>query len=400
MAQQNIGVVTAVVGQVIAVGEDGVERVLTVGDAVYADEIIRTTDAAAVTIQFTDGTWFDLGRNTVAVLDSEVFSPDGAEDEAASAAVAQVEDIQAAILAGADPTTLLPPTAAGPTAAGGGGEEGGHSFVALDHDFVTVTPQAGVPTSASPLLFANATEVIVPVEQEEELPPNILSDDDESVSTNEDTAVSGNVLDNTVNPDGPSAASVTGTFGWGATTTAVGLTASIAGVGTLVINSNGSYTFTPVAGYTGAVPDATYTVTDGLATDPSTLHLSLTPVGVPANILSDDDESVSTDEDTAVSGNVLDNTVNPDGPSAASVTGTFGWGATTTAVGSTASIAGVGTLVINSNGSYTFTPAANYDGAVPSATYSVSDGADTVSSTLSLSITPVNDLTDGNESVT
>ncbi|MGK2940416.1 MAG: type I secretion C-terminal target domain-containing protein, partial [Immundisolibacter sp.] len=43
------------------------------------------------------------------------------------------------------------------------------------------------------------------------------------------------------------------------------------------------------------------------------------------------------------------------------------------------------------NGSYTFTPAANYDGAVPSATYSVSDGADTVSSTLSLSITPVND---------
>jgi hypothetical protein len=49
-------------------------------------------------------------------------------------------------------------------------------------------------------------------------------------------------------------------------------------------------------------------------------------------------------------------------------------------------------LVIGSNGSYTFTPAANYNGSVPVASYTVSDakgGSDT--STLAIAITPVND---------
>jgi len=59
--------------------------------------------------------------------------------------------------------------------------------------------------------------------------------------------------------------------------------------------------------------------------------------------------------------------------------------------GSTATLAGVGTLVINADGSYTFAPAANYDGAVPVATYTVTDGTLTSTATLSVSITPVND---------
>ena len=44
-----------------------------------------------------------------------------------------------------------------------------------------------------------------------------------------------------------------------------GQTATIAGVGTLTINADGSYTFTPAANYNGAVPVATYTLTDGSA---------------------------------------------------------------------------------------------------------------------------------------
>ena len=39
--------------------------------------------------------------------------------------------------------------------------------------------------------------------------------------------------------------------------------AAIAGVGTLEINSNGGYTFTPAANFNGVVPVATYTLTDG-----------------------------------------------------------------------------------------------------------------------------------------
>ncbi|ANX03190.1 retention module-containing protein [Immundisolibacter cernigliae] len=166
MAAQQIGIVTTVVGHVVAVNADGVERVLVVGDVVYADEIIRTADAGAVTIQFNDGGWFDLGGNAQAVLDSDVYSQEGPEAEAASA-VARVEDIQAAIEAGGDPTQLLPPTAAGAAAGGAGGEEGGHSFVVLNHDFNALNPEAGIPTAAEPLLFENTIDIILPTEEPE-----------------------------------------------------------------------------------------------------------------------------------------------------------------------------------------------------------------------------------------
>jgi hypothetical protein len=110
--------------------------------------------------------------------------------------------------------------------------------------------------------------------------------------------------------------------------------------------------------------------------------------------LSDGNESITTNEDTPASGlagALLANTVNPDGPSAASIT-QFTWGSNVDVVaGNTATITGVGTLVVNANGAYTFTPAADYDGTVPSATYDVTDGADTVTSTLAISITGVND---------
>ena len=62
------------------------------------------------------------------------------------------------------------------------------------------------------------------------------------------------------------------------------------------------------------------------------------------------------------------------------------------AAGDTAVIPGVGTLTIGSDGSYTFTPDLNYNGPVPVATYTVSDGALTDTATLTLGpVTPVND---------
>jgi hypothetical protein len=63
------------------------------------------------------------------------------------------------------------------------------------------------------------------------------------------------------------------------TTYTAGQTANITNVGTLQINSNGGYTFTPVQNYDGAVPVATYTVSDGKGgTDTSTLTIGITPV--------------------------------------------------------------------------------------------------------------------------
>ncbi len=83
----------------------------------------------------------------------------------------------------------------------------------------------------------------------------------------------GNVLVNDLDVEG-SALSVT-QFTWNGVTTAAGGTATVAGVGTLRINASGSYTFTPVADYSGPVPPATYTLSDGSLT--ATAMLGFTP---------------------------------------------------------------------------------------------------------------------------
>ncbi|MDQ2095993.1 cadherin-like domain-containing protein, partial [Rhodalgimonas zhirmunskyi] len=116
-------------------------------------------------------------------------------------------------------------------------------------------------------------------------------------------------------------------------------------------------------------------------------------------------------EDTAVAGNLLGNDsdidgdplevtqvlVDVDGDGVADVLAL----GTPTAL-SDASGALIGTLTVGSDGSYVFTPAPNYAGPVPVASYTISDGAGgTASSTLEIAITPVDDtlaitgLTDG-----
>ncbi|MEM9358715.1 MAG: cadherin-like domain-containing protein, partial [Pseudomonadota bacterium] len=153
-----------------------------------------------------------------------------------------------------------------------------------------------------------------------------------------------------------------------------GSTATITGVGNLVIETNGDFTFTPAANYNGPVPTATYTISDGNGgTDTADLSFAnVTPVNdAPVAI---HDGPVSVVENTPVTGNVLGNDSDPDGDTltvtqftVAGIPGTF-------AAGSTATIPGVGTLVILANGDATFTPATNYTGPVPTATYTVSDG--------------------------
>jgi CshA-type fibril repeat protein len=62
------------------------------------------------------------------------------------------------------------------------------------------------------------------------------------------------------------------------------------------------------------------------------------------------------------------------------------------APGQSTTIPGIGTIVVAANGAYTFTPNANWNGTVPPITYSVTDGnGGTASSTLAITVTPVND---------
>ncbi|MGS2721168.1 retention module-containing protein [Paraglaciecola aestuariivivens] len=219
-------------------------------------------------------------------------------------------------------------------------------------------------------------------------PESDLTDGDESVTTAEDTSVSGNVLTNASSADGTP---VITSFVVGGVTYSAGATAKLT-EGDLTLNANGSFTFVPATNYNGAVPVTTYTVSDGVNTDSSTLSISVTP----ESDLTDGDESVTTAEDTSVSGNVLANASSADGTP---VITSFVVGGVTYSAGATANLT-EGDLTLNANGSFTFVPAANYNGAVPVTTYTVSDGVNTDSSTLSISVTPESDLTDGDESVT
>ena len=183
-------------------------------------------------------------------------------------------------------------------------------------------------------------------------------------------------------------------------TFAAGAPATITGVGTLTINGNGSYTFTPVANYNGLIPVANYTISDGSTapalTDTATLTLIMGNNTPP--VATDDTKAVV--EDTPATGNVLTDGTPDSDPDSNPLT-VVGFSIDTNGDGTpeaftpgqTATIPGVGTLTIAPNGAYTFTPALNYNGPVPVATYAISDGLGGIdSATLTLGpVTGTND---------
>ncbi|MGN7787101.1 cadherin-like domain-containing protein [Niabella sp. 22666] len=74
------------------------------------------------------------------------------------------------------------------------------------------------------------------------------------------------------------------------------------------------------------------------------------------------------------------------------VINSFNVNGVTTTAGNSYIIGGVGTITINSNGSYAFTPVLDYNGTVPTITIAIADGAgNTASRTLVITVTPIND---------
>ncbi|MBA4361056.1 MAG: large adhesive protein, partial [Pseudomonas sp.] len=141
-----VAIVKSIVGQVFAVSPEGIRRVLVEGDRLFVGDQVDTGAAGAVTLELADGRTLDLGRDT----QWSASDPDSSTDlsEATAQAAPSVEELQQAIVAGADPTTELEATAAGPTAAGtGGAAGGGHSFVMLDATAGRVDPTIGFPTA-------------------------------------------------------------------------------------------------------------------------------------------------------------------------------------------------------------------------------------------------------------
>ena len=158
--------------------------------------------------------------------------------------------------------------------------------------------------------------------------------------------------------------------------------------------SGGNVVFTPSANYNGPAR-FTYTISDGHGgTSTATVNLLVTPVNdAPVAV---NDTKIAAEDGGLITGSVTPGTVGQDSDvdgdglsvtqfTIAGVPGTF-------TSGNTATIPGVGTLLINGNGTYAFTPVAKYNGAVPDATYTISDGnGEVATATLKITVTPVVD---------
>jgi len=126
--------------------------------------------------------------------------------------------------------------------------------------------------------------------------------------------------------------------------------------GTLTLNANGSLTYVPAAGYTGS-DSFTYTASDGtLVSSPATVSLSVTDTAPVAN---DDSYTVGKNKTLTILGTgVLTNDTDADSDAltAALVAGPAN-----------------GTLTLNANGSFTYTPNSGFAGS-DSFTYKAGDG--------------------------
>jgi VCBS repeat-containing protein len=168
----------------------------------------------------------------------------------------------------------------------------------------------------------------------------------DAFSTAEDTVLNvatPGVLGNDSDPDGDTLSAVV---------------ASGPSHGSLTLNTNGSFAYTPAANYTGA-DSFTYRAGDGnLTSNLATVTITVSAVNDAPVAAAD---TYNTPEDTALTvaaPGVLGNDSDPDGDTLSAVV---------------ASGPSHGSLTLNTNGSFAYTPAANYNGP-DTFTYRASDG--------------------------
>ncbi len=181
---------------------------------------------------------------------------------------------------------------------------------------------------------------------------------DDAASTDEDSAITIDVLDNDSDIDGDDLT--------------VSITTNVAH-GSLVLNADNTITYTPNVDYNGA-DSFTYTVSDGNGgASVATVNLTVDPVNdTPVAVV----DMITTDEDTPIIVNVLANDSDVDGDilTITSVVGALN-----------------GSVVINSDNTLTYTPNTDYNSS-ETLTYTVDDGnGGIITENVHITINSVND---------
>ncbi|ENO3979136.1 retention module-containing protein, partial [Aeromonas veronii] len=269
-------VVSAIEGNVEIVLADGSSRPLQKGEILQPGAKLAIADDAKLALSpYDDTPASDVPAGSES---AEPAQPQVAASQ--EGAPSDIAALQESILQGVDPTQNFEASAAGGApAAGGGGGIGGVAGASGNGGFVTIDRTGDATIAAAGFDTTYDTAAVINENQAEDLIlENQLDDLGETAVTLEDTQVSGNLLDNSTNPDGPADASIV-SYDWGINIgVPAGVAATITGVGTLIINPDGSYTFTPAPNYDGAVPPVNYQVTDGQDTVTSTFVVSITSV--------------------------------------------------------------------------------------------------------------------------
>ncbi len=151
-----IGVVSHVEGKV-QVLRDGQPRELVVGDTLYPGDIIQTGTDGAATIRLPDGTDSDIGPGIQARLGAGPLP--SSESDFLSSGIEDPAEIQAAILAGRDPSQDAPAPGTGETA----GNEG-HTHIRILPSDRAVTPESGHDTHGQSLPIQPLIEELLQTE--------------------------------------------------------------------------------------------------------------------------------------------------------------------------------------------------------------------------------------------
>ena len=179
---------------------------------------------------------------------------------------------------------------------------------------------------------------------------------DDTATTAEDTLTNIDVLTNDVDPDGDMLTIVTAS----------------ASNGTVTVLPDGTIDYTPNANFNGT-DTITYVISDGNGgIDTATVAVTVTPENDPPVAVND---AASTNEDTPINISLLSNDTDIDGDMLTVTTAT----------------APNGTVVIEADGTVTYTPNPDFNGT-DTITYEISDGnGGTDTATITVVVAPVND---------
>ncbi|MEJ2792260.1 retention module-containing protein, partial [Iodobacter sp. LRB] len=342
--------------------ESGKTVPLQPGQKIDEQQVLVTANDGHVQLQLPNGELVDIGPARTVQIDAQILNT--APADSATAAISDLAEstakIAAAIANGQDLSTELEATATG---LNGTGASEGHSFVQLLRIAEGVEPLAfnfGNNNFAATDLPVNPNTVQLGIQAV-----------NDAVTLEEDGESRINVLGNDIGNN-------------------LKVNTAVANNGTVSINPDGTLSYKPNANFNGN-DQITYTITDANGTSSTaTVAVTVTPVNdLPQPTDSNGNPltvpvQISTKEDTPIAGKVT--ATDPDGD-----TLTFTPKDQPTH----------GTVTVNPDGSYIYTPAPDYNGK-DSFTVTVNDGkGGTAIITVNVTVDPVNDAPVGtNQTIT